>query len=121
MPDCVFCKIIKKELPAHIVYEDKDFLGFLDIRPEAPGHTLLIPKTHYRWIWDVPNIGEYYEAARRIALAQKKAFKEDMVVTKAVGEEVPHAHVWLIPRRETKGDKNDFEGNKKKIIENLEK
>ena len=54
---CIFCKIVKKELPAYVVYENDNFLAFLDIYPLAPGHVQIIPKNHYRWVWDVPNIG----------------------------------------------------------------
>ncbi|MEI7463544.1 MAG: HIT domain-containing protein, partial [Candidatus Taylorbacteria bacterium] len=64
MPSCIFCKIINKEIPANIIYEDADFLAFLDIRPLSPGHMLVIPKKHYRWVWDVPNVGEYFEVVR---------------------------------------------------------
>ena len=120
MNDCVFCKIVKKEIPAQIVYEDDNFLAFLDIRPQSPGHTLVIPKEHYRWVWDVPNIGKYFETASKIAHAQQKAFGKDKVIAKIVGEEIPHAHIWLIPDLETAGDKMDFETNKRKIVENLE-
>ena len=119
MKDCIFCKIVNKEIPAHIVYEDRDFLAFLDIRPQSPGHTLVVPKKHYRWVWDVSNIGDYFEIAQRIALAQRKAFGEDKIVAKIVGEEIPHAHIWLIPDWNAKGDKNDFEENKRKLIEAL--
>jgi len=103
MKDCVFCKIVKREIPAHIVYEDADFLAFLDIRPQSPGHTLVIPKTHYRWVWDVPNVGEYFEAVKKIAMAQKKAFGTDFILSKVVGEDVPHAHVWVFPSDLAKG------------------
>ena len=48
MNDCVFCKIVAGEIPAHKVYEDDKYLAFLDIRPLSPGHTLVIPKTHFR-------------------------------------------------------------------------
>ncbi|MES2215702.1 MAG: HIT domain-containing protein, partial [Patescibacteria group bacterium] len=101
MPDCIFCKIAAKELSAHIVYEDDKFIAFLSINPDAPGHTLIIPKTHYRWVWDYPNLGEYYEVARTIAMTQRKAFGEELIVSKVVGEDVPHAHIHVIPRRET--------------------
>jgi histidine triad (HIT) family protein len=115
-PNCIFCKIVAKELSAHIVYEDADFLAFLDIRPQSPGHTLVIPKMHYHWVWDVPNAGAYFEVVKKIALAQQKAFKQDFILSKIVGEEVPHAHIWVFPSDQTAGDKNDFEGNKKAII-----
>jgi len=120
MQNCVFCKIVKKEIPAHVVYEDMDFLAFLDIHPQSPGHTLVIPKKHYRWVWDVPNAGTYFEIVKKIALAQQKAFDQEMILSKIVGEDVHHAHVWLFPSDITKGDKMDFGGNKKKIIDNLE-
>lgn len=119
MENCIFCKIIKKEVSAYIIYEDNNFLAFLDIRPRAPGHTLVIPKTHYRWVWDVPNAGEYFEVVKKIALAQKKAFHEELIMSRVVGDEVPHAHIWVLPRYEVEGDLKDLVGNQKKIVENL--
>jgi len=119
MQNCIFCKIVKKEIPAHIVYEDADFLAFLDIHPQSPGHTLVITKKHYRWVWDVPNAGVYFEVVKKIALAQQKAFDQDMILSKIVGEDVPHAHIWVFPSDKTKGDKMDFGGNKKKILASL--
>ncbi len=121
--NCIFCKIINKEIPSNIVYEDDNFLAFLDINPLSVGHTLVIPKKHYRWVWDVPatadngpTIGKYYEIVQKIAIAQRKAFGVEQIISKVVGEDVPHAHVWIYPPSETKGDKKDFEGNAKKII-----
>lgn len=117
MENCIFCKIVKKEIPAEIVYEDDNFLAFLDIRPIAPGHVQIIPKKHYRWVWDVPNAGEFFEVARKIALAQKKAFNADIVRSQVYGEEIPHAHIWVWP--ETIGDEKDLEFNAKKITQAL--
>ncbi len=120
METCIFCKIAKKEIPANILLENDSFISFLDIRPLSPGHALVIPKNHHRWVWDVPNVGEYFEFARKVALAQKKAFNVEQIQSKIVGEEVPHAHIWLIPDpKNTKGNKEDFEENMKKIIEAL--
>jgi histidine triad (HIT) family protein len=116
MSTCIFCKIIAREIPAHIVYEDTDFIAFLDIRPLSPGHALVIPKKHYRWVWDVENVGTYFEVVAKVANAQRKAFDCDQVLSKIVGEEIEHAHVWVFPSDKVKGDKNDFEGNKKKIV-----
>lgn len=113
--DCVFCKIVRKEIPSHRVYEDDEFVAFLSINPESPGHTLVIPKKHYRWVWDVPNVGSYFEVAKKIALAQKKAFSTDFVLSKIVGEEVHHAHIWIFPDRNVSADKKDFVGNAEKI------
>lgn len=129
MTDCLFCKIVAGEIPAHKVYEDDHFLAFLDINPIAVGHVQVIPKTHYRWVWDLPastdapagtpNIGEYFEIVRKIALAQKKAFGTDFVLSKIVGEEVPHAHIWVYPDQNAPGDKKDFAGNREKIVQNM--
>lgn len=116
MNDCIFCKIISKEIPAHIVYEDNDFLAFLDIHPQSPGHVQVIPKKHYRWVWEVPNVGQYFEIVRKIALAQQRAFKTDWILSKIIGDEVPHAHIWVYPNNQVEGDRNDFEENRKKII-----
>lgn len=115
--NCVFCKIINKEIPANIVYEDENFLAFLDIHPLSPGHVQVIPKTHYRYVWDVPNAGEYFEVAKKIALAQKKAFNADIVRSQIYGEEVYHAHIWLWP--DVPGESKDLEANAQKIISAL--
>jgi histidine triad (HIT) family protein len=117
--NCVFCKIVAKEIPANIVYEDADFLAFLDINPQAPGHAQIIPKKHYRWVWDVPNAGAYFEIAQKIAKAQQKAFNTDWILSKIVGDEVEHAHIWVYPNNKVSGDKKDFAGNAKKIIDAL--
>jgi histidine triad (HIT) family protein len=117
---CIFCKIIRGEIPAEKVYEDDNFLAFLDIHPQSPGHTQIIPKKHYRWVWDVPNVGEYFEVARKIAKAQQKAFNTDFVLSKIVGDEVPHAHIWVFPNSDVEGDPKDFAGNAEKIRQNLE-
>lgn len=119
MENCIFCKIVSKEIPADIVYEDENFLAFLDINPQGIGHAQIIPKKHYRWVWDVPNVGEYFEVAREVAIAQQKAFNTDFILSKIVGDEVPHAHIWVFPNKEVIGDKKDFKENKKKIVENL--
>ena len=108
MADCIFCKIVKNEIPCYKVYEDKEFLAFLDINPRNPGHTLIIPKKHYKWVWDVPDIGSYYKIVGKIANAIKKALKTDFVVSLVIGEEVPHAHVWLVPRFKDDGHDNSI-------------
>jgi histidine triad (HIT) family protein len=119
MDNCIFCKIIKGEIPSHKVYEDDNFYAFLDIHPQSPGHTQVIPKQHYRWVWDVPNAGEYFEVAKKVALAQKKAFNTDFVLSKIVGDEVPHAHIWVFPNNKVEGDPKAFEENAKKIRGNI--
>lgn len=98
MEDCIFCKIIAGEIPSHKVYEDENYFAFLDIHPLNPGHTLVIPKKHFRWVWDVGDIGGYYQVVQKIAKALRKVFATEYIVSLVFGEEVPHAHVWLIPR-----------------------
>ena len=120
MENCIFCKIVKGEVPAYKVYDDEKFLAFLDIRPLSPGHTLVIPKDHYRFVWDVPNAGEYFEVAKKIAKAEQKAFVTDIIWSKIMGDEIHHAHIWVFPHAEqAKGDKNDLAGNAEKIKSNL--
>lgn len=111
MENCIFCKIVKGDLPCHKVYEDDDFLAFLDIHPQSPGHTQVIPKKHWRWVWDLPEVGRYFEIAKKIALAQRKVFDTDFIISKVVGDEVHHAHIWVFPNDQIRGDKKDFEKN----------
>ena len=98
MKDCIFCKIIKGEIPSYKVYEDRNFVVFLDIRPLTKGNTLVVPKKHYRWTYDVPNFGAYWEVAKKVGLASKKAFKAEWICFLTLGFEVPHAHIRVIPR-----------------------
>jgi histidine triad (HIT) family protein len=125
-PNCIFCKIVSKEIPAHIIYEDSDFLAFLDIHPVSVGHTLIIPKEHHRWVWDIsgeadskPNLGDYFRVAGKIAKAQQKAFGEEVIWSGIRGDEVPHAHISVLPQSKIEGDKKDFAGNAEKIRMNL--
>lgn len=115
MTDCIFCKLVSGEIPATKVYEDEKFLAFLDIHPQTPGHTQVIPKQHYRWVWDVPDAGEYFEVVKKIANAQRTAFETEWILSKVVGDEVPHAHIWVFPSNEATGDKNNFTENARKI------
>jgi len=117
--NCVFCKIVAKEIPAEIVYENDNFMAFMDINPCAPGHVQVIPKAHYRWVWDVPNIGEYFETVRKIVLAQKKGLNTEIVYSDVHGIDIFHAHVWIFPDAKTPGDKKDLKGNAEKIRNNL--
>ena len=98
MKDCIFCQIVAGKIPCHKVYEDKDFLGFLDIRPFNPGHSLIIPKKHYRWVWEVEKVGKYWEAANKTALSILKVLKPDKICFFTIGELVAHAHIQVLPR-----------------------
>lgn len=101
------------------MYEDENFLAFIDINPQSPGQCQVIPKEHIQWVWDVINAGEYFEVAKKVALAQRKAFNTDWILSKIVGEEVPHAHIWIFPDWNVAGDKNDFKGNADKLRKEL--
>ncbi|MBU1129824.1 HIT domain-containing protein [Patescibacteria group bacterium] len=113
--DCIFCQIIKGQIPCYKTYEDNNFLGFLDTKPLSIGNSLLIPKKHYRWVYDVPNFGKYWQAAKKLALATQKIVKADFITFLTLGLEVPHAHIRIIPRWQ-----NDYHSHKgidvKKII-----
>lgn len=120
MKDCIFCKIANKEIPANIIYENDDFMAFLDINPQSPGHCQVIPKNHYRWVWDVPNVGDYFEIVKKVALAQQKAFGTEWILSKIVGDEVGHAHIWIYPAKagpdsKIQGNAKDFEANAEKL------
>lgn len=97
MEDCVFCKIVKGEIPCYKVYEDAEFMAFLDISPLNKGHIQVIPKKHYRWTWDVPNFGEYWEVAKKVAQGAMKALNVPMVEFLTHGADVHHAHIWVVP------------------------
>ncbi|MDZ4226038.1 MAG: HIT domain-containing protein [Patescibacteria group bacterium] len=120
MDDCIFCKIGRGEIPADKVYEDENFMAFMDSTPRSPGHVQVIPKKHYRWVWDVPNAGSYFEVARKIAQAQQKAFGVEKIYGNIAGDDVAHAHIWVFPNPPaTSGDKMDIAGNAIKIREAL--
>jgi len=113
---------VKSEIPSYKVYEDKDFLAFLDINPLNPGHTLIIPKKHYRWIWDIENAGKYFEFTRKVAKALQKAMKTELIVCDAVGMLILHAHIHLVPRFKGDGHKEFLNSKavKKISIEEME-
>lgn len=96
--DCIFCKIVKNQIPCYKTYEDNHFLGFLDIKPLSIGNSLLIPKKHYPWVYDVPNFGKYWQVAQKLAITTQKIVKADFISFLTLGLEVPHAHIRIIPR-----------------------
>jgi len=100
MDECIFCKIARGEIPCYKVYEDKDFLAFLDINPLNPGHTLLIPKKHVQWVNDYEPFCKYWETARKISKILKKAINPLLVSYMVYGLGIPHAHIHLIPKFE---------------------
>ena len=102
---CIFCDIVAGTNSHHIVYEDADYLAFLDKYPLNPGHTQVIPKEHHRWVWDMDSgdVGFLFMRVRRIARALQKVFSTDWIIADTGGIGVPHAHVHLVPRFEDDG------------------
>ena len=110
MENCLFCKIIKGEIPSYKVYEDDDVLAFLDINPVNPGHTLIIPKQHYLTLLDIP-----VELAQKIIIVAKKitpailsavnadAFNLGLNQGQIAGQVVDHFHLHIMPRLENDG------------------
>ena len=94
-------------MPASYVYEDEKVIAFLDIKPLNEGHTLVIPKSHYESIFEIPVnlVAHLHGVTKRIALAVKKAIDADGISIsqqngKAAGQEIFHLHVHVIPRYE---------------------
>ena len=99
--DCVFCKIIKGELPSYKVHENDKFYSFLSIAPHHKGHTLVIPKTHIDDFFDMDEnlLSQILTYSKPLANALNKAFKPKTLRVGVVvaGLEIPHAHLHLIP------------------------
>ncbi len=95
----LFKKIVNGEIPAYKIAEDSQFLAFLDIHPNAKGHTLCIPKKEIDNIFDLDEevYQELMRFSRKVALALQKTIPCKRVGMAVVGLEVPHAHVHLIP------------------------
>ena len=108
--DCIFCKIVSKEIPTKILYEDEYTIAFLDAFPVAKGHTLVIPKQHYAKIQDLPSeINEKLFNTVHKMIPKVDSLQGSTLVAihngKDSGQEIPHVHVHLIPR-----NKNDSAG-----------
>jgi histidine triad (HIT) family protein len=126
----IFTKIVNGEIPCYKITEDDSFLAFLDVNPNAKGHTLCIPKTEIDKIFDIED--EKYLAlmqfSKKVAIALEKSVPCKRVGMAVIGLEVPHAHVHLIPLNEmdemrfqnkVKLEKEEFEALAKKIKDNL--
>jgi len=95
----IFTRIVERELPAHILREDADFLAFLDVRPIREGHTLVIPKAEVDDVFDLPEplLNGLLPFARPVARAIQQVTQAARVGVAVVGLEIPHAHVHLVP------------------------
>jgi histidine triad (HIT) family protein len=111
--NCLFCRIVSGEIPATLVYEDKNAVAFLDHRPLFHGHTLLVPRTHVETLTDLPHtlIGPFFEAAQSLARAVEFAMTAEgtfVAMNNRVSQSVPHLHVHIVPRRKKDGLKGFF-------------
>ena len=126
----IFTKIINGEIPCYKVAEDDHFLAFLDVNPNAKGHTLCIPKKEINKLFDIED--DLYLGlmafAKKVAVALEKTIPCQRVGMAVIGLEVPHAHVHLIPLNEmdemrfkdkVKLDKEEFEALAKAIAANV--
>lgn len=113
--DCIFCKIVKGEIPPGKgkIYDDDNFIGILDLNPKAEGHSLIISKKHYKTLLDMPSTlgNELTDAIKKVSLDlinQKKGegLNIGTNVGEASGQVVPHLHIHIIPR--SKGDDVKF-------------
>lgn len=126
----IFTKIVDGEIPAYKVAEDDKFLAFLDVNPNAKGHTLCIPKQEINKIFDMEedHYLELMKFSRKVAKALEKTVECKRIGVAVVGLEVPHVHVHLIPLNEmddmrftkkVKPEKEEFEALAKEINANL--
>jgi len=121
MDNCIFCKIVNQVIPCEKIYEDRNFLAFLDIQPVNHGHLLIIPKEHAEWMQEAEDeiVGEIFKLAKKLMRAMKKALACDYVQVSVVGTDVPHFHVHLIPRYQNDGH-GSFSTKKYKDSESTE-
>ena len=101
--DCIFCKIVKREIPAKIIVETEKSLAFIDAFPLTKGHSLVIPKNHYEKMQDISaeDNADLFETVRKIISKVDKISNATLLAVhngKESGQEIPHVHVHLIPR-----------------------
>lgn len=126
----IFTKIINGEIPSYKIAENEDFYAFLDINPNAKGHTLVVPKKEVNKLFDLDETlyNKLFSYSRKIAIAIEKAIPCERVGLAVVGLEVPHVHVHLIPLqkmediqfiKKVKMSPQEFETTVKAIESNL--
>lgn len=104
MEDCIFCKIIKGDIPAHKVYEDEKVYAFLDIKPLSKGHILVLPKEHYENIFDIPEelYGYMFQVAKKLSVHINEIYKPKGIFInqnngELAGQSVFHVHIHVKP------------------------
>ncbi len=108
MRECIFCKVIAKEVPGYFILEEKNYVAFLDIFGSVDGHTMVVPRKHGYTIldYDKNELGELMEGVQEMAKKIKKTYKTDSITIGINHEEekgVPHLHIHLIPRFKSDG------------------
>jgi histidine triad (HIT) family protein len=110
MPECIFCKIVRQEIPSSKIFEDRHVLAFLDISPVNKGHTLVIPKEHAQTLMDVTDktLQHMIIVAKKVSAAIMKSVNAEGISISmsnhpAAGQVVPHAHIHIIPRYTSDG------------------
>jgi histidine triad (HIT) family protein len=133
MENCLFCKLVNKEIPALVVYEDDDTISFMELNPSAPGHVMVILKKHGNNILEYSQneLGKLMSSVQKVAKKIEKALEPDSISIGINHKErrgVPHLHVHLIPRWENdKGSiiqsvvKNKPKESREAIAEKLQK
>ena len=111
--NCLFCRIVSGEVPATLVYVDKNAVAFLDHRPLFHGHTLLVPREHVETLVELPQklVGSFFEAAQVLAQAVPQAMEAEgtfVAMNNRVSQSVPHLHIHVVPRRKKDGLKGFF-------------
>lgn len=96
---CIFCRIARREVSAHVVYESEQILAFLDINPIRLGHIQIIPLGHFDYFDDLPTTvaAEIVSVGQRLARALKTAYKVPRVAFLFTGGDIPHAHAHVVP------------------------
>ncbi len=113
MKDCVFCSVISKETPAHLVFEDETTVAFLDRSPVFLGHTLVVPKHHTKLLWELGDeeLANLTKKVKVVSLAIQESLECDGVFVannNNVSQSVPHVHFHVIPRSFGDGLKGFF-------------
>ena len=96
---CIFCSIVNKKIPANIVYEDDDFVAFLDIRPIRPGHVLIVSRQHHAYFDDLPPelAARLIQLGQRFSKAMKRIHNVERVSFMCTGTDIAHVHAHLVP------------------------
>ena len=99
MPNCIFCGIVSGAVASLVVWEDADFVAFLDSNPLKPGHTLLVPKKHFEYVFDLPEplYTKLFQTAKLVAALVKKNSGAKRVGVSIEGLSVPHVGIHLVP------------------------